>query len=60
MPEISRFYGLVITMHWGDHLPPHFHVRCGANRALVAITPVALLAGDLPPRPLGMAMEWAR
>lgn len=27
MPEISRFYGLVILMYYNDHEPPHFHVR---------------------------------
>ena len=27
MPEISRFYGLRITMNYNEHLPPHFHVE---------------------------------
>jgi hypothetical protein len=25
MPELSRFYGIVIQMYFGDHSPPHFH-----------------------------------
>ena len=25
MPEISRFFGIVIQMYWDDHNPPHFH-----------------------------------
>ena len=25
MPELSRFYGIVIRMFYGDHAPPHFH-----------------------------------
>ena len=25
MPEVSRFYGIVVTIHYGDHNPPHFH-----------------------------------
>jgi len=25
MPEISRFFGIVIKMYWDDHKPPHFH-----------------------------------
>jgi hypothetical protein len=29
MPEISRFFGIIITMYYGDHQPPHFHVRYG-------------------------------
>jgi hypothetical protein len=25
MPEVSRFYGIVIRIYYGDHPPPHFH-----------------------------------
>lgn len=27
MPEISRFYGIIIYMFFQDHNPPHFHVK---------------------------------
>ncbi|MCK5540763.1 MAG: DUF4160 domain-containing protein [Deltaproteobacteria bacterium] len=27
MPEISRFLGIIITMYFDEHNPPHFHVR---------------------------------
>jgi hypothetical protein len=27
MPELSRFYGIVIKMYFGDHAPPHFHAE---------------------------------
>lgn len=27
MPEISRFYGIIIYMYLQDHNPPHFHAR---------------------------------
>ena len=33
MPEISRFYGIVIQMYYGDHLPPHFHVTYNGQTA---------------------------
>lgn len=59
MPEIARFLGLVIAMHYRDHEPPHFHARYGGNKALIAIETLTLLAGRLPPRALGLAMEWA-
>jgi hypothetical protein len=36
MPEISRFYGLVI-LNYNDHNPPHFHVRYGSQRAVIGI-----------------------
>jgi hypothetical protein len=37
MPEISRFYGLVIYMYAADHAPPHFHVKVGGRDVLVYI-----------------------
>ena len=29
MPELSRFYGLIIKLYYEDHCPPHFHVWRG-------------------------------
>lgn len=29
MPEISRFFGIVIAMYYNEHNPPHFHARYG-------------------------------
>ena len=37
MPEISRFFGIIIRMYFGDHLPPHFHAEYGEHRAVVDI-----------------------
>ena len=59
MPEISRFFGIIVAMYYDDHSPPHFHVRYGEYRAIVEIDRLALLAGGLPPRALGLVMEWA-
>ena len=59
MPEICRFYGIVIKMFWSDHGPPHFHAEYGDHRAVIAIDTLAVLRGDLPPRALGMTIEWA-
>jgi hypothetical protein len=59
MPEISRFLGIVITMYFNDHNPPHFHVRYESFRARVRIKPLVVLDGYLPPRILGLVMEWA-
>jgi hypothetical protein len=59
MPEISRFYGIVIRMYWADHQPPHFHAHYGSEHAQVRIDPVGLLRGRLPPRILAMVVEWA-
>jgi hypothetical protein len=59
MPEICRFLGIVITMYFNDHAPPHFHVRYEGFRAIVGIDPLELREGKLPPRVLGLVIEWA-
>ena len=59
MPEISRFFGIVIAMFYNDHAPPHFHVQYGSERALIGIESLILLEGRLSPRALGLVMEWA-
>lgn len=59
MPEISRFFGIIIAMFYDEHNPPHFHARYGEHKAEIAIETLALLAGKLPPRVMGLVMEWA-
>ena len=59
MPEISRFYGIVIKMFFDDHNPPHFHALYGEYEVLIDINTFAVFAGNLPPRALGLVIEWA-
>ena len=59
MPELCRFYGIVIRMYFDDHGPPHFHARYGGDEALVGIESLAVLQGRLPPRAQGLVVEWA-
>ena len=59
MPEISRFYGIVIKMFFDDHNPPHFHSLYGEYEVLIDINTFAVFAGHLPPRALGLVIEWA-
>lgn len=50
MPEISRFYGIIIKMLFIDndkHHKPHIHVYCGENEASVALDG-EVLEGKLP------------
>ena len=47
MSEISRFLGIVITMYFNDHNPPHLHVRYENARGIVGIDPLELLEGEL-------------
>jgi len=59
MPEISRFFGIVIRMYWDDHNPPHFHALYAEDEALIDIRSLSVFAGGLSPRALGLVVEWA-
>ena len=59
MPTVSYFYGIAISMFFGDHNPPHFHARYGRAKALVRIADGKIIAGDLPPTARRMVREWA-
>ncbi|MBE3065770.1 MAG: DUF4160 domain-containing protein [Spirochaetes bacterium] len=48
MPEISRFFGIVIEMFFLDHAPPHFHAEYAEHEALVTIETLEVLRGQLP------------
>ena len=47
MPEISRFFGIIVAMFYNDHAPPHFHVRYAGYRASVRLNPLGSLDGHL-------------
>jgi hypothetical protein len=59
MPEISRFFGIIIRMYFDDHPPPHFHAIYGDSEAQVGIDPIAILESNLPRRAISMVVEWA-
>lgn len=59
MPEISRFYGIVIKMFFDDHNPPPFHAEYADNVALIAIRTLSVFSGHLPPRAMGLVVQWA-
>ena len=59
MPEISRFFGISIKMFYGDHAPPHFHAWYGGYKAVIDVHTLVVIGGHLPPRALGMVVEWA-
>jgi Domain of unknown function (DUF4160) len=59
MPEISRFFGIVIKIFHNDHNPPHFHAIYRDYEALVGIEDLRLLRGRLPKRAWLMVLEWA-
>ncbi len=59
MPVICRFYGILIKMFFDDHNPPHFHAEYGEYKAIIKIKDFTLTKGYLPPRALGLVIEWA-
>ena len=59
MPEIARFYGIVIKLFFGDHLPPHFHAVYGEYVGLFNIETLEMIEGDLPNRAKKLVIEWA-
>ncbi len=59
MPEVCRFFGIIVSLFYNDHQPPHFHVRYGEQKAIVAIDSLTVLSGYLSPRVLGLVVEWA-
>ena len=60
MPEISRFFGIVVTMYYADHTLPHVHAKYAWERISVAIEDVRILSGTLPPRALVLLFEWLK
>ena len=59
MPEISRFFGVIIRMYYDEHEPPHFHAIYGDDEAQVGIDPIHVLRGELSSRAVSMVVEWA-
>lgn len=57
-PEISRFFGIVITMYYDDHGRPHFHARAGGHRVSVEINGL-VVRGDFPGASLRLVLDWA-
>jgi hypothetical protein len=53
MPQISRFFGIIISMFYKDHNPPHFHAEYGDDEVLIKIEDLSIYRGHLPSRALG-------
>lgn len=58
MPSISFFYGIVITMYFDDHNPPHFYAAYQGYRAVISFDG-ELMEGKLPEKQLRMVQAWA-
>ena len=47
MPVISSFYGILIKMYFGDHVPPHFHAEYAEFTAQISIVDFGII-GRIP------------
>ena len=59
MPELSRFYGIIIRMFYGDHPPPHFHALYQGEEVQVDIETLQIINGRMRGRALGLVLEWS-
>jgi len=57
MPEISRFYGILIKMYFNEHNPPHFHAEYQGYKAIITIQK-GIVEGKMPKRALNLIFEW--
>jgi len=59
MPEICRFFGIIIRMYFNDHNPPHFHASYGDFEAIIRISDLKILQGGLPRQQRALVLGWA-
>jgi hypothetical protein len=59
VPEISRFYGIVITMYRDDHPGPHFHARYGGREIKMFLSDGSV-EGKFPPRQIALLRKWLK
>lgn len=59
MPTISIFYGIVISMFFNDHAPPHFHAKYAEFKGIIDIKKLKMISGNLPRRALELILDWA-
>lgn len=57
MPEICRFYGIIIFMNYNDHEPPHFHAKYQDQEVTVEIQS-GITTGKMSQRAIRMLFEW--
>jgi hypothetical protein len=57
MPEICRFYGIIIKMFYNEHNPPHIHVEYQDFKAIITINE-GIIEGKMPKTALKLIFEW--
>lgn len=59
MPTISMFYGIIISMFYDDHDPPHFHAKYAEFKGIIDIQQLNMIKGNLPRRAVELILDWA-
>ncbi len=62
MPELARFFGIIIRMYFEANAPhhrPHFHAYYQNDVGIFAIDDIELIAGSLPRRQHRLIEAWA-
>lgn len=59
MPELSRFFGIVVAIYYKDHGVAHFHAKYAGQTGVFSISDLTLMEGQLPKRVLSLVLEWA-
>jgi len=62
MPEICRFYGIIIRMYLIDkeHPPRHIHIKYGEYEAVMELLEFKIIDGDIPKKCYQLVREWAQ
>lgn len=58
MPEICRFDGIIITMYFNDHNPPHFHAEYAGVETIFDLNQGVFIKGALPSRQSRLILAW--
>ena len=62
MPEICRFYGIVIKMFFKpkEHDPSHIHALYGEHIGIFDLRTMEMTEGDLPVKAQQLVKEWLK
>ena len=60
MPEIARFYGIIIKMYFREHGIPHFHAIYWEFNGVFEVDSLDMIEGDLSIRAQKLIKEWAK
>lgn len=57
MPEISRFFGIILSLYWRDHNPPHIHFSYGDYECSISVLD-RIVDGTAPAKVIAKVNHW--